>query len=184
MNTHYNPVGRFIGHSTMERERSELVTAEDTERSEWIGAMNATTIAGTPHVEKRKKIRKVSWKGGEMGTYAIRIGELSVEEIERATRELSTEAGFYAVANPPVDLPPTVEKEIKIYLTEEEILDSIRGTGFENIAPKVNINAAKAEIIKAIEEIAEKEHIELRNGDMEELANLSIMLLKRISEGI
>jgi hypothetical protein len=184
MNTEYNPIGGFIGHSTMERERCELITVEDTKRSEGVGIMNAATILGTPPVDKRKKIRKISWRGGEMDTYAIRIGEISVKEIERATMELSTKAGFYTVASPAVDIPSTVEKEIKIYLTEEEILDSIKGKYFENIAPKVNIDAAKAEIVKAIEEIAEKEHVELRNEDTEELANLSIMLLKKISEGI
>ena len=67
---------------------------------------------------------------------------------------------------------------------EEEILGGIKGKSFEYIAPKDNINAAKAEILKAIEEIAEKEDVKLRNKDKDELANLSIMLLKKIGEEI
>jgi translation initiation factor 2B subunit (eIF-2B alpha/beta/delta family) len=91
---------------------------------------------------------------------------------------------FHDIYPPERILPPVAQNEIKIYLTEEEVLDIIKGKGLENIAPKDNINAAKAEIMKAIKEIAEKRHVELRYKDKEELTNLSIMLLKRISEEI
>ena len=79
---------------------------------------------------------------------------------------------------------PEIKNEINIDLTEEEYLDSIKGIRSESIASKDDINAAKAEILKVIEEIAKKEHVELKNTTKEELANLSIILLKKIGEGI
>ena len=77
-----------------------------------------------------------------------------------------------------------IKNEININLTEEEYIDSIKGTHFKVIASKDDTNAAKAEIIKAIEEIAESEHVELKNETKKELANLSIVLLKKLGEGI
>lgn len=83
MNTNNNSVGEFIGHSTGEREKYELITAEDTERSEWVEAMNATTIPSMPQVGKIKKASEIYWRERGMDTYAIRMkkNKSYVEEI-------------------------------------------------------------------------------------------------------
>ena len=83
MNTNNNPVGGFIGRSTGEREKYELVTTEDTGRSEWVEAMNATIIPSMPHAEKIKKVSEIYWRERGMDTYAIRIKKSKsyVEEI-------------------------------------------------------------------------------------------------------
>jgi hypothetical protein len=111
-NINNDPTFGFIGHSTTERGRSGGITAEVIEGSELAEVMNAATITGTQHMGKRKKKGKISWKGEGMGTYPIRMGELSVEEIERAIKGISTKVGFYADANPLMDIPPTEEEEI------------------------------------------------------------------------
>lgn len=69
MNTDNNSVGGFTGHSTGEREKYELVTAEDTERSEWVEGMNTTTLMSMFHVERIKKVSEIY---GE-DAYAIMI---------------------------------------------------------------------------------------------------------------
>ncbi|MGB2842590.1 MAG: hypothetical protein WBC40_08985 [Halobacteriota archaeon] len=104
-----DPTFGLIGHSTMGRGRIELVTAEDIEGSEGIGAMNAATIADALYRGKRKEGRKIIWKVGEMGTHTIRIGELSRKEIERDTKKISTEAGVYVNANLRIDFPTNAE---------------------------------------------------------------------------
>ncbi|NQE54642.1 hypothetical protein C5S29_13720 [ANME-1 cluster archaeon GoMg3.2] len=83
MDTNNNPVGGFTGHSTGEREKYELITAENTERSGWVEAMNATTITSMLHVERIKKVSEIYWKERGMDSYAIRIkrSKSSMEEI-------------------------------------------------------------------------------------------------------
>ncbi|NQE04370.1 hypothetical protein C5S32_00730 [ANME-1 cluster archaeon GoMg1] len=61
---------------------------------------------------KKKKKGKISWKGEGMGTYPIRVGELSVKENEGHIKGISTKAGCYVDANPLIDIPPTEEEEI------------------------------------------------------------------------
>lgn len=108
-NINNNRTFEFIGHSTMGRERSGLVIAEDMERSAWRGARDAATIEGALHRGKRKEERKIIWKGGEMGTYVISICELSGKGIGRDTKGLSTEAGAYVNTNQLIDLPTNVK---------------------------------------------------------------------------
>ena len=72
-----------------------------------------------------------------------------------------------------------IEKEMNIHLTKEEVISTIAGKNFETIAPEDNLNVAKIEIEKAIDEIAKKEDIELRNEDMEELVNLSVFFIEK-----
>jgi hypothetical protein len=105
MNTNNNSVGGLIGRSTGEREKYELITAEDAERSEWVEAMNATTILSMPHVGKIKKISEICWRERKKST-------LSMKEIEMATKGTSAKAGLYAVANTPIYLPLVVEEEL------------------------------------------------------------------------
>jgi len=111
ININNSPTFGF-GHGTTERGRSGWSTVEVIEGSELAEVMNVATITGTQHMGKRKKKGKISWKGGGMGTYPIRMGELSVEEIERAIKGISTKIGFYADANPLMDIPSTEEEEI------------------------------------------------------------------------
>jgi len=73
MNTNDISVGGLIGRSTGEREKYELVTAEDAEGSEWVEGINATTIIGMPHVGRIKKVSEGYWRERGMDTYAIRI---------------------------------------------------------------------------------------------------------------
>lgn len=187
--TNNNPALDFVcySHRSMGRERHALVAEEDIERSEWREAGGATRI-GILSAGKRKKFIKKSWRKRKI-TYAIRdVGE-----------EFATPMGNYVVGQSINLFPyatgvittfenekeiPVIEREVEINLTKEEVMGSIMGKSLENIAPQDNINAAKTEIIKAIEEIAEKEDVKLRNKDKEELANLSIMLLKKIGEEI
>jgi len=110
-NINNDPTFGFIGHSTMGRSIG-LITDEDIKGSELVRVINTATITGTRQMGKRKKKGKISWKGGEMGTYSIRMGELSVKGIEGAIKGISTKAGCYADANPLIDIPPTEEEEI------------------------------------------------------------------------
>jgi len=131
-----------------------------------------------------KKIILSFGKGQESGI----IDRIDRSDLVRAPR--FKEFLAYSISSISKILPSEVEKEININLPEEEFSDIImgshRGIGIncESIASKEDINAAKAEITKAIEEIAEKEHVELKNKTKEELANLSIILLGKIGEGV
>ena len=105
MNTNNNPVGGFIGPSTRERGKCELITAEDTGRSEWIEPMNATTILSMPHVGKTKEISEIYWRERKRSTQ-------SMKGIEMATKGISVKAGLYPFANAHIDLPFVVEEEL------------------------------------------------------------------------
>ena len=50
-----------------------MITAENTERSGWVEAMDATTITSMLHVERTKKVSDIYWKERGMDSYAIRI---------------------------------------------------------------------------------------------------------------
>jgi len=188
MNTTNNdPALDFVcyPHSSMGRESCVLIAKEDIARSEWREAV-ATTRMGILSAGKRKK----SWRKRKI-TYALR---------DRRSAYLATPKGNYAVVRQYANLfpyerevislfekdtgSPAIEKEMNIHLTKEEVISSIAGRNLETIALEDNLNAAKIEIEKAIDEIAKKEDIKLRNEDMEELANLSVLLLKKISEQI
>jgi len=105
MNTNNSPVGGFIGPSTRERGKYELITAENTGRSMWIEAMNATTVLSMPRVGKIKKNSEIYWRERKMST-------LSMKELEKGTKGISAEVRFYAFPNAPMDLPPVVEEEL------------------------------------------------------------------------
>lgn len=185
--TNNNPALDFVcyPHSSMGRERCVLIAKEDIARSERRVAA-ATTRMGILSAGKRKK----SWRKRKI-TYAIR---------DIRSEYLATPKGSYAVVGQYANLFPyerevitlfekdtgsqAIEKEMNIQLTKEEVIASIAGRNLETIALGDNLNAAKTEIEKAIDEISKKENIKLRNEDMEELANLSILLLKKISEQI
>ena len=105
MNTNNNPVGGFIGHSTGEREKYELVTAADTERSEWVEGMNATAIQNMSRVGKIKKNSEICWRERKMST-------LFAKEIKKTAKGLSSEARLYRLANAHTDIPLVVEEEL------------------------------------------------------------------------
>lgn len=185
--TNNNPALDFVcyPHSSMGRKRGVLIAKEDIARSEWREAAT-TTRRGILSAGKRKK----SWRERET-TSAIR---------NIRSEDLATHMGNYVVVGQYANLFPyereatillekdkgsqVIEKEMNIQLTKEEVIASIAGRNFETIVLEDNLNAAKIEIEKAIDEIAKKEDIKLRNEDMEELTNISVLLLKKISEQI
>ena len=77
MNTNNNPVGGFTGHSTGEREKYELITAENTERSGWAEAMNATTITSMLHVERIKKLARYIGGKGESTVILLELKKVN-----------------------------------------------------------------------------------------------------------
>ena len=105
MNTNNIPVGGFLTSSIREREKYELIAAENTGRSMSIEAMNATTTLNMPRVGRIKKNSEIYWRERKMST-------LSMKELEKGTKGISAEARFYAFANVPMDLPPVVEEEL------------------------------------------------------------------------
>jgi len=72
---------------------------------------------------------------------------------------------------------------IEIYLTKKEVINAMEGN-LENIVPRVGVNIAKDKIMKVIDEIASKKKVKLNNQDKDKLANVAIVLLKKISDRI
>ncbi len=73
-------------------------------------------------------------------------------------------------------------RAVNIPITEDDVLTAMAGVNLKTIASENDINSAKSEIIKAIDTIAKEEKVKLKSQDKDKLANLTIMLLKRISE--
>ena len=105
MNTNNIHVGGFLTSSIREREKYELIAAENTGRSMSIEAMNATTILNLPRVGKIKKNSEIYWRERKMST-------LSMKEIKNPTKGVSAKARLYEFADAHVDLPIVVEEEL------------------------------------------------------------------------
>ena len=105
MNTNNSPIGGFISPSTRERGEYELITTENTGRSMWKEAMNATTILSMLRVGKIKKNSEIYWRERKRST-------LSMKEIEKGTKGISAKVGLYTFANARIDLPLVVEEEL------------------------------------------------------------------------
>jgi hypothetical protein len=105
MNVNNSPVGGFIGPSTEERGKYELITAEDTGRSMRVEAMNATTILSMLPIGKIKKNNEINWRERRMKI-------LSLKEIKKSTEGTSTKVGLYVFTNALIDLPLGVEEEL------------------------------------------------------------------------
>lgn len=80
--------------------------------------------------------------------------------------------------------PSEIERTLEVSLTKRDIEDSINGKKLMSLGEPNAVLSAKSDILKAIDEIAKAEHVQITQDDKEKLANFSIYLLKRVGSVI
>lgn len=98
--------------------------------------------------------------------------------IERAT--LEGETMIYGLGGVGGILPSEVKRNFEVSLTRDEIIRSLAGENFSAIASPETISSAKADIMVAIAEIANRANVRLTDKEKEELANFSVYLIKKV----
>lgn len=79
-------------------------------------------------------------------------------------------------------LPSEIERRLEVSVGRNEIEESLSGRNLTSMGPSIEIiNQAKSDLKSAIDEIANAEHVQLTEEDKEKLANISILLLKKVS---